>query len=167
MKELHYDFHFNLNEWSILISIFLGFLLVILLPRRFTKKTMSIYLMCGVFFGFIFDHTLSILPVRYYIINDSSSFEIMDFFSHVMYAPISYLFFYLYDLFNIKPHFTLLYILGWALVSIAIERVCGMIGIFHYQHGYTIYYSFVIYLLVISIWVIFYRLIKEHGEKQY
>lgn len=136
-------------------------------PKAFYQKDDEYISHVWYFFGFVFDHTLSILPVRYYIINDSSSFEIMDFFSHVMYAPISYLFFYLYDLFHIKPNFTLLYILGWALVSVAIERICGMIGIFHYQHGYTIYYSFVIYLLVISIWIIFYRLIKEHGEKQY
>lgn len=167
MKEIRYDNSFNTNEWSIIISLLVGFLVVFILPKRFPKKTTSVYLMCGVFFGFLFDHTLSVLPVRYYIINDSSSFELMDFLSHVMYAPISYLFFYLYDLFNIKPNFIILYILGWALVSVGVERVCGIIGIFHYQHGYTIYYSFVIYLLVISIWVIFYRMIQEYGEEQY
>lgn len=119
------------------------------------------------FFGFIFDHTLSVLPVSYYVINDSSTFELMDFLSHVMYGPYSYLFFYLYDLFNIKPRLSLLYVLVWAFVSVGIERFSEIIGVFHYRHGFNIYYSFVIYLLVLSVWVPFYRIIKVYGEKQF
>jgi len=167
MKVIRYDDHFNANEWCILISLFVGILLVLLLPKRFTKKTTCVYLMCGIFFGFLFDHTLSVLPVRYYVINDSSTFEWMDFLSHVMYGPFSYFFFYLYDFFNFKPRFSLLYILVWSFVSVGIERLCVLIGIFHYQHGYNIFYSFVIYLLVQSIWILIYRMIKTSGEKQY
>jgi len=167
MNVIRYDDHFNANEWFIIISLFVGILVVRLLPKRFTRKTTSVYLMCGVFFGFLFDHTLSVLPVSYYVINDSSSFELMDFLSHVMYAPYSYLFFYLYDFLSIKPRLSLLYVLVWAIVSVGIERFCETIGVFHYQHGYTIYYSFVIYLFVISFWVLFYRVIKVYGDKQF
>jgi hypothetical protein len=165
MNIIRYDHHFNINEWFIIISILVGILVVLLLPKRFTIKTTCVYLMCGVFFGFIFDHTLSVLPVRYYVINDSSSFELMDFLSHVMYAPYSYLFFYLFDYFDIIPRFTPLYIFVWVFLSVIIELFGVKIGIFHYQHGYNTYYSFVIYLLVISIWVPFYRVIKVYGEK--
>jgi hypothetical protein len=164
---VRYDDHFNANEWFIVISLIVGILVLLLLPKRFTRKTTAIYLMCGVFFGFLFDHTLSVLPVSFYAINDSSSFELMDFLSHVMYAPYSYLYFYLYDFFSIKPRFSPLYILVWAFLSVGIERFCESIGVFHYQHGYNIYYSFVIYLLVISLWVPFYRVIKVYGEKQF
>ncbi len=159
--------NYNANEWCIILSLIAGSFLVLKLPRRFSKKTTCVYLICGVFFGFLFDHTLSVLPVSYYVINDSTSFELMDFLSHVMYAPISYLFFYLYDYFNIKSAYSLLYILIWAFVSAVIERFCVMIGIFHYQHGYSIFYSFVIYLLVQSFWVVFYRMIQTYGEKHY
>lgn len=167
MNIIHYDHHFNMNEWFIIISLLIGAFVVLKLPKRFSKKITFVFLVCGVFFGFLFDHTLSVHPVSFYDINDNSSFEVMDFFSHVMYAPYSYLFFYLYDLFNIKPHFSLIFILIWAFISTGIERFCTAIGIFHYQHGYNIYYSFVIYLLVISSWVLFYRMIKVYGEKQY
>lgn len=167
MSVIRYDNHFNANEWFIVISLLIGTLLVLILPKRFTKKTASVYLMSGVFFGFFFDHTLSVLPVSFYAINDSSTFELMDFLSHVMYAPVSYLFFYLYDFFNIRSHFSLLYILVWAFVSVGIERLCVIVGIFHYQHGYSIYYSFIIYLLIESFWVLFYKIIKVYGEKQY
>lgn len=167
MKVIRFDHQFNANEWCIVIALLVGFFVVLLLPKRFTKKTTCVFLMCGMFWGFLFDHTLSVLPVKYYIINDSSSFELMDFLSHVMYAPFSYLFFYLYDFFKIKLHFSLIYILVWAFVSVGIEWFCMTVGIFHYQHGYKIYYSFAIYLLVVSFWVLFYRIIKTYGEKQY
>jgi len=167
MKEIRYDHQFNSNEWTIVIASLVGILLVLLLPKRFTKKTTCVYFMCGVFFGFLFDHTLSVLPVRYYIINDSSSFEWMDFLSHVMYGPFSYLFFYLYDFFHIKKRFSLLYILVWVFMSVGIEHLCVKLGVFHYEHGYTIYYSFLIYILVVSFWVIFYWMIQKNGDTSY
>ncbi len=167
MKEIRFDSSFNMNEWFIVISLFIGTLVVLLLPKRYTTKTMIIYIMCGMFFGFIFDHTLSVFPISYYVINDSNSFELMDFLSHVMYGAYSYLFFYLYDLFNIKLRFSLVYILMWAFVSVGIEKLCVALGVFHYQNGYNIYYSFVIYLLVVSLWVPFHRMIKSYGEKQF
>lgn len=167
MNEIRYDHHFNLNEWFIIIALIVGVFIVYFLPKRFATKTTVVYLMCGIFFGFLFDHTLSVFPVSYYVINDSSTFELMDFLSHVMYGPYSYLFFYLYDYYNIKPHASPLYILVWTFVGVGIERLSVAIGIFHYQHGYTIYYSFVIYLLVYSIWLFLYKLIKYHGERQF
>jgi hypothetical protein len=166
-KIYYYDDQFNTNEWFIIISIIVGALLVIFLPKRFTKKTTYLFLLTGIFNGFFFDHVLSVLPVSYYDINDNSAFEFMDFLSHVMYAPYSYFFFYLYDYFKIKPQFYLLYILVWSVISVGIERFSVYIGIFHYQHGYKIYYSFAIYLLVHSIWIIFYRVIRTYGDKQY
>lgn len=165
MKEIRFDHHFNANEWFIVIALIVGSIVVLWLPRRFSRQTTCVFLLCGVFFGFLFDHTLSVFPVSYYEINDSSSFEVMDFMSHVIYAPFSYLFFYLYDYFNIKARSSPLYILAWTFASIGIERFCMNIGVFHYHHGFTIYYSFVIYLLVQSSWLLIYRMIKAYGTK--
>lgn len=162
MKIPHYS-----NELYIIIALILGAITVYKLPQRFTKQATYLFLVCGMFFGFFFDHTLSALPVSYYQINDSSNFELMDFLSHVMYGPYGYLFFYLYDYFKIKPQLSLIYILVWALISTGIEQISEYLGVFHYENGYTIYYSFSIYLLVHSSWVIFYGMIKKYGEKQY
>ncbi|TLS53890.1 hypothetical protein FE782_00600 [Paenibacillus antri] len=167
MSEVRYDHDFNLNEWFIVVSLLVGILAVLWLPRRFDKKTTGLYLICGAFIGFFFDHTLSVLPVSYYVINDSSRFEVMDFFSDVMYAPYSYIFFYLYDFIRIKPRHSLLYILVWAFVSAGIERLSVIVGIFHYRHGYNLYYSFVIYLMVLSLWVTLYHVLKHYGNKRF
>ena len=167
MNEVRYDHHFNANEWFIVAALLVGIILALLLPRRFPKKAAGVYFMCGVFFGFFFDHTLSVLPVSYYVINDSSRFEAMDFCSHAMYGPYSYLFFYLYDFLGIKPRFSSLYVLLWALMSTGMERIAVAAGVFHYQHGYSIFYSFAIYLVVQSIWVLFYHAIKAYGDKRF
>lgn len=142
MKIIQYEDQFNTNEWFILISVIVGILLILLLPKRFTKQTTCVFFMCGVFSGFLFDHTLSVLP-------------------------FSYFFFYLYDRFTIKPRFLLLWILGWALLSVGIETICERIGVFHYENGYKIYYSFLIYLMVVSLWVLFYKVISIYGDNQY
>lgn len=167
MNDIRYDNHFDANEWFIVIGLIVGFFLVLWVPQRFDKKTAGVFLMCGVFFGFFFDHTLSVFPISFYVINDSSKFEVMDFLSHVMYAPVSYFFFYLYDLFNIKTRNSLLYVLVWAFLSCGIERLAVAVGVFHYQHGYGIFLSFEIYLVVLSFWVFFYRVIRVYGDKRF
>ena len=159
--------HFNLNEWFIVTSLILSAALVIWLPRRFSNKTTAVFLLCGVFFGFLFDHTLSVFPVSFYTVNDTPWFEVMDFLSHVMYAAYSYLFFYLYSKLEIKLHAAPLYVLIWVFISVGFEKLCETIGIFRYENGYSIYYSFVIYLLVTSFWIYFYKVIMAHGEKRF
>ena len=37
-----YDHHFNLNEWTILIELFVGLIVILLLPKRFSRKMMII-----------------------------------------------------------------------------------------------------------------------------
>ncbi|GGE52667.1 hypothetical protein GCM10011391_34390 [Pullulanibacillus camelliae] len=167
MNVIHYDRGFNANEWAIIISIIVGILVVLILPKRFTKKKSAIYLLCGVFFGFCFDHTLSVLPVNYYDLNDSSQFEVTDFLSQVMYAAFGYLFFYLYDYLKLRLRFALVYILIWTFISIGIEKLYSLLGVFHYQHGYNIFYSFDIYLLVQSIFVVIYYIIEGYGDRQF
>ncbi|WP_019154211.1 hypothetical protein [Robertmurraya massiliosenegalensis] len=166
MKVIYYDNQFNLNEWFIIGALVIGVLVVVLLPKRFTQQTTIVFITTGVFFGFFADHGLSVLPVSFYDVNDSSHFEVMDFFSHIMYGPYSYLFFYLFHLLNVKPRYTPIYVLAWAFVSLGMEIICKKIGIFHYRHGFNFYYSFVIYLLVLSFWVYFYSLIMKYGNKE-
>lgn len=168
MTEIVYDNRFNTNEWSVILSLCGGVLTVMMLPKRFTTKTASIYFMCGVFFGFFFDHTLSVLPVSFYDVNDTSRFEFMDFLSYFMYGPYSYLFFYLYDRWRIKLRFSVVYILVWTFLSTGFERLNVALGVFHYtEHGYNLFFSFVIYLAVGSSWVVFYYVIWAYGDRRF
>jgi hypothetical protein len=150
-----YDHHFNLNEWTILIELFVGLIVILLLPKRFSRKMMIIFFFCGVYSGFLFDHSLSVEPVSFYDVNDKSSYQIMDFLSYISFGPDSYLFFYIYDRF--KSVSAPIYILIWAFLDIGFEWIALQVGIYHYSHGYTIFYSFPIYLVVNSCWIRFYK----------
>lgn len=151
-----YDNQFNGNEWSVIIGLSIGIIVVYLLPKRFPKQIATVFFLCGVFTGFFFDHTLSVQPVSFYDVNDVSLFEVMDFVSYWMYGPFSYLFFYAYEHFRVKPSFIPIYILIWSLIGMGMEGVAAILGIFHYTNGYKFWYSFLVYLLVQSLWMVLY-----------
>lgn len=150
-----YDNHFNSNEWFILVGLCVGIITVLCLPKRFPKKTAIVFFTCGIYSGFFFDHSLSVQPVSFYDVNDNSSYQLIDFLSYLSYGPISYLFFYLYD--RLRPGSTPIYILSWSLFSLGMEGLAVYFGVFHYRHGYKLFYLFPIYLLVQSCWIAFYH----------
>lgn len=150
-----YDTHFNLNEWFIVLGLCIEVVTLILIPKRFSKKVVLIFLLCGIFSGFFFDHTLSVLPVNFYDVNDNSSYQVFDFLSYIPYGLMSYLFFYFYDL--LKPKSIQFYILSWAVFSFGLEWLSFMVGVFHYKKGYSMFFSFPIYLFVFNCWILFYN----------
>lgn len=162
-----YDNHFNGNEWFVLVFFFIGAILVYFLPQRFPIKMASVFVVCGIFFGFFFDHTLSVVPVSYYDIGDTSRLELFDFLSQCNYGPYSYLFFYLYDRFHIKPRFSPVYILVWSFLSVGFERLSNAFGVYHYTNGYNIFYSYAIYFFVFSFWVVLYYVMKVYGDNRF
>lgn len=158
-----YDTRFNANEWFIIVSLCIGLACIVLFPKRFPRQVLAVFFMCGVYSAFFFDHSLSVEPVSFYDVNDVSKFQLMDFLSYFMYGSFSYFFFYIYDLLQPKPSHTPAYILAWTLVSVGIEWVAVMFGVFHYRHGYQIAYSFPIYLIVQSCWIALYHRLKSRG----
>lgn len=156
-----YDTRFNANEWFIIVSLCIGIACILFFPKRFSRQVATVFLMCGVYSGFFFDHSLSVEPVSFYDVNDVSKFQVMDFISYWMYGPVSYFFFYIYDRLQPKPALIPLYILIWSLIAVGAEWLAVVCGVFHYRHGYQLAYSFPIYLLVQSCWIALY-----HGFKR-
>lgn len=160
-----YDQQFNANEWAVILLLCAGIFTISVLPRRFSAKLSVLFFMCGVTFGFLFDHVLSVIPISFYDVNDTSRFQIIDFVSYWMYGPISYVFFYVYDALHVRVKFSPIYILVTTLISSGLERICALVGIFHYDHGYSIGISFVIYLMVHSVWVWLFYLLRRAEER--
>lgn len=158
-----YDNRFNANEWFIIVALCVGLALTVLVPKRFSKQTTTVFFMCGVYSGFIFDHSLSVEPISFYDVNDVSKFQVMDFISYWMYGAVSYFFFYIYDRLQPKPSYIPLYILTWSLISLGTEWAAVLCGVFHYSHGYKLAYSFPIYLFVQSGWLALYYGFKRKG----
>lgn len=156
-----YDSHFNANEWFVILGLCIGLCMMFILPSRFPRKLFILYFMIGVTFGALSDHNIGTVPISFYDTSDTSAFDIADIPAILMYGPYSYLFFYLYEFLKVKNSFIPVYILSWALISTGIEWVAVRLGVFYYHHGYWLGISFVIYLLVHSVWVVFFHLIKR------
>jgi len=146
---LIYDQKFNSNELFIIASLTIGSMLVWKLPRRFTIKESLIYLSFFIFLGVVFDHTISIEPFDYYDVNDSSAYQFMDFLSYLSFGPFGYLYIYFYDYFKIKNKYVTIYIFVWTMSALAMEFIAQALGVYHYKNGYTIFYSFPIYLFIL------------------
>ncbi|MDP4083681.1 MAG: hypothetical protein Q8934_03600 [Bacillota bacterium] len=151
-----YDNQFNANEWFIIIGLGIGIVTTMILPKRFPIKISIVFFMCGIYSGFFFDHSLSVQPVSFYDVNDNSSYQFFDFLSYLTFGPFSYLYFYFFDWFNFKNKYIPIYILMWSFICLGFEWCATYVGVYHYQHGYSMYYSFSIYLLVLSSWLFLY-----------
>jgi len=159
-----YDQKFNSNEWFIIAILIIGFILVWKLPERFPIKESFVYFIYFVFLGMIFDLTIGIRPFDYYDVNDKSSYELMDFLSHLTFGPFGYLYIYFYDFFKLKNSYSTIYIFLCTIIAVVIEHIAQTLGVFHYKNGYTIYYSFPIYLLTLMSALYLYKLLNSKKD---
>jgi hypothetical protein len=162
---IYYDNKFNGNEWFVISVLIIGLAVICILPRRFPRKLSAVYFLYGVFTGFFFDHTISVEPIDFYDVNDNSSYQVMDFLTYLMYGPFSYIFVYLYDSWKIKSAHVPIYILTWVLLAMGMEWIGLKIGVYHYKNGYELYYSFPIYLLVQSAFIILIYALRKKQER--
>lgn len=160
-----YDHGFNENEWFVIASILVTNLAIWLAPRIFSKLEAIGYYIFGIYIGLFYDHTISIKPWDYYDVNDNSSYQVIDFLSYIMYGPYGYFFLYFYVKFNIRGLRTIPYVLVWSAFSVLMEWIGVKVGLFHYDKGYKMYWSFPIYLLSQSMMILFYHLVVRNKKQ--
>ena len=160
-----YDHGFNENEWFVIVSILVTNLAIWLAPRIFSKLEAIGYYIFGIYIGLFYDHTISIKPWDYYDVNDNSSYQVIDFLSYIMYGPYGYFFLYFYVKFNIRGLRTIPYVLVWSAFSVLMEWIGVKVGLFHYDKGYKMYWSFPIYLLSQSMMILFYHLVVRNKKQ--
>lgn len=159
-----YDHAFNENEWFVIGSILVLNTVIWLAPRIFSKLEAIGYYIFGIYIGLFYDHTISTKPWDYYDVNDNSSYQFIDFLSYIMYGPYGYFFLYFYVKWNIRGLKTISYILIWSLFSLLMEWIGLKVGLFHYDKGYKMYWSFPIYLLSQSMMILYYHLVVRKGS---
>lgn len=72
---------------------------------------------------------------------------------------VSYFFIYLYVKLKINGMKNLIYILIWCSFSVFIEWIGVKIGLYHYNKGYKMYWSFPVYMFVQSVLISYYHAI--------
>jgi hypothetical protein len=157
-----YDHAFNENEWFVIGSIVVLNAVIWLAPRIFSKLEAIGYYIFGIYIGLFYDHTISTKPWDFYDVNDNSSYQFIDFLSYIMYGPYGYFFLYFYVKWNIRGLNTIPYILIWSLFSLLMEWIGLKVGLFHFDKGYKMYWSFPIYLLSQSMMILYYHLVVRN-----
>ena len=156
-----YEKAFDWNEWFIIITFVLLNILIILMPKIYSMIEGFAYYLYGITVVHFFDHTTSVKPWDLYDVNDSSKYQLMDFAYYFMNGPISYFFIYLYSKLKIKGHQTILYLVIWSSFSLFAEWFGVKIGLFHFDKGYKMYWSFPIYMVIQTLQIIYYHIIQN------
>jgi hypothetical protein len=156
-----YEKAFDWNEWFVLITFFSLNILIFIIPKVLSRAEGIAHYLFGIAVVHFFDHTISVKPWDFYDVNDTSNYQVMDFLYYVMNGPISYLFISFYSKLRIKGYRTILYILIWSSFAILIEWFGVKIGLFHFDKGYKMYWSFPIYMLVQTLQIIYYHIMLK------
>ncbi|MFC0216745.1 hypothetical protein ACFFK0_30565 [Paenibacillus chartarius] len=166
MDDVVYSTQFDGNEWFVIGLTVIGFAAIWIVPRRFSPLQTTFTLLIGVAFGLVFDHTIEVPPFDFYDLGDHSRYELFDMISYIMYAPFGYLFIYGYERLRMFEFMTIIYLLIWACMATGLEKLAVIAGVFHYKHGYQWMYSFPIYIMVLSVHLLMYRLAFARDRHQ-
>ncbi|MDP4147326.1 MAG: hypothetical protein Q8936_23120 [Bacillota bacterium] len=156
--------HFDKNEWFIIVMIITSTFIIYKLPKRLPTSILIISLTWGFAASLFWDFTIGGGVFNYYKVNDSEQYCLFDLFSYLMFAPFGYLFIYFYETLCITSRTLIFYILSWTVISVVLEWVSVIFGVFQYENGYKIIYSIPIYLTTQTITALYYELLKRKSK---
>lgn len=152
---------FDLNELYILVMGIFAYVALFVFPKKLPRNLSVLFLVWGFTSSTLFDFTIGGGLFDFYKVNDSNRYELFDLLTYFLFAPFSYFFVYFYKLLKINKKSFIIYILGWTTVGLIMEKVSSLVGVIHYQNGYKIYYSVVVFLIVQTTTALYYELIKK------
>jgi hypothetical protein len=158
---------FDKNEIYILVMLAVSYGAFIFFPKRLPKEITILFLVWGFTISTFFDFTIGGGLLDFYKVNDSNAYELMDLLAYFLFAPFSYFYVYFYERFKINRNSFIFYVLGWSFLSLGMEKVSSWMGLTHYQNGYEIQYSLVIFLVVQTTTALYYEFIKNNSHYQY
>ncbi|WML48083.1 hypothetical protein RCG23_22805 [Neobacillus sp. PS3-34] len=154
---------FDLNDWVVLFSICIIWIGFFFLPKPFSRQTIVLVMLYGVTVASVFDNSFGAKAFDFYDIMDGPVYDLMDFFVYFLYPPFAYAFIYFHRKLNIRSYKLVLYILIWSMLSAAVEFILSKANVFTYKNGYSIYYSFCIYLTIQTGLYYFFKSITNDG----
>ncbi|WP_248926241.1 hypothetical protein [Paenibacillus hamazuiensis] len=164
MNALPLPKRFDANEWFIIGGLIVGFVMVFPLRKKFPPSIGILLLFVGLTFAKVMDVIVGFQPFNLYDLNDSPQLEVTDVFLHFVYAPFGFVFIYLYERWRIRGISVIFYMLLYSLLGIGIEWIGVQMGVYHYK-GWHLGYSYIVYLYMQCILLLFYRLLVAQYRK--
>jgi len=153
--------HFNSNEWFTIVSIVLAMGVALALPKRFSLVEITVYTVFTVYLSQTIDSLIAVEPFDFYDVNDTPKLEWFDIaIYYFCYPPTTYLYLYFYDKWRVRGWKRVGYVLGYSLLSMLLEGVADLFGVYTYK-GWKLYYSFFVYVGVYIIYIFVYIMVRH------
>jgi hypothetical protein len=156
---------FDTNDYFIIASILVLYVIMYFLPKRLPVSTTILLMLLGITIPMVLDNSIGSHSIDFYDIMDGPAYSIMDYLVYFLYAPFGYFFIYLYVFFRVRGFGNAFYIMFFSLFGIVFEWICVQAGVFQYKNSYNTYYSFPIYLVTQTAFLLFYKSISTYKEK--
>lgn len=156
---------FDQNEWYLIIALFITYIFVLILPRRFPKSITILIFLFASTVARVSDHILAGPNLDLYDVMDTTKFELFDLISYFLYAPFAYFFVYFYDKWNIKGFFLFLYIIVCSFGGVSFEWLSHYFHVIEYK-WWKLLYSLTVYLIVQPVTLIFYEFINKANKSK-
>ncbi len=141
-----------------------GWGIVWALRRKLPLSVTALVLLISVAIPVAFDHFIGIKPINLYDINVNPGMTFDDFLTWMMYPPFGYLFVYFYDRWRVSGVGISLYILGWALMGVALEALGVYCRVFIYRQ-WKLYDSLPVYVIIQLLMIILFHILMQHFRK--
>jgi hypothetical protein len=153
---------FDSNDYFVLAAVMVSWGVYFYMPKIFSKQITVLIFLYTLTAAGIFDNSFGAPPFDFYDIMDGAAYTGMDIVVYFIYPPFAYVFLFFYKALHIRNRYLVLYIFSCSFSAISVEWIFHKFGVFHYKNGYNIFYSVCIYLMIQSILLLFFRLIKEN-----
>jgi len=156
--------HFDENEWTIIVGIFLSTLLW-RLPKKIPTEITILIVLFSMAVPKIMDHLIASVSPNLYQITDSEKYELFDLLLDIVYIPFGYLCIYVYEIWKPKKLKLVFYIFLWSVLAVCFEFVMVKVHVFTYR-GWRLAYSFPIYITVITIALSLYVFLTNYNQRR-
>ncbi|MFD1361254.1 hypothetical protein [Lentibacillus salinarum] len=159
---------FDKNEIYVLVMLVISYAAFFMFPKKLPRDMTLLFLVWGFTIATFLDFTIGGGVMDFYKVNDSDKYELTDLLTYFLFAPFSYFFVYFYRRFQIGRKTIIFYIIGWTLLALLMERVSLFMDVVHYNNGYSMTFSIVVFLVVQTTTALYYELIlrqqRQTGE---
>ncbi|WP_246943084.1 hypothetical protein [Bacillus pinisoli] len=152
---------YDKNEVYIIVMLLVAYVALIGFPKKLSPQITIFFLVWGFASSTLFDFTIGGGLFDFYKVNDSNNYELTDLLTYFLFATFSYFFIYFYEVLRIHKKSFIPYILGWTTVGLLMEKVSSIMGVTHYQNGYQIYFSVIVFLVIQTTTALYYEFIKR------
>jgi hypothetical protein len=154
----------HLNDWFVGVFFVVSLLIVYFLPRRYPLSVFLLMALFAIAVSRVADHLLAGPHIDLYDIMDENKVEYADLFTYLLYAPAAYVFVYIYDFLKPQGLYFTLYIAVSSIAGVGVEWVAHIFHVFAYKE-WNPFYSFVVYLIVQPLTIVFFRFVRGQYEK--